>query len=324
MEYSDKCYENEKDFYEFALGGKKMNEKNNMSEIQCEIRNIEKAIKVKLDSLPWIHREVLELRYGLPRGKTHSLEETAERIGIDIESVEELEAEVLRMIRKPKRMILNEDKHIELGLLETYDNAVEWIEERHKFIFGEPFYCLRKSKDEEKFRAFLLAKNRTGVRNIKKCLSVLEYEPCCWDYVTTHREGILIGQRCDWRYIQNLVLGNYNDEEIKSMLADWYRDADYVEIPEKSCMYQIRGEEQKRKPGADEYRKMQKMAGKIVRYLTEMGKVVMADLNTCNVNEKMLYDYEYLGDQLAEEVVLKNPHLIEDQITHFICFQIEQ
>lgn len=228
---------------------------------------------------------------------------------------------------------MNEDTNIMLCCLSEYDFKEERQKEGFKLVFGETIRCMKRDKKEDTFLVTLLIKDEAGVSSMKQIFSlqdlteyddVVSVEGRCYylDYIAAHRQGLLLGFNCNWGYIRTLVLGKYDDEEIKSMLVEEYRDADYIEIRPMCFMNNIPVKESEGKArrmtvqlGEEEKRDMLEMAAKIVHYLTEMGKVVIADINTCSLVESMLDEYAYLGSSLAEEVVFKNPHLLEKQIT---------
>lgn len=282
--------------------------------------NMPAAVEDELDFLPEIHKKTLELHYGLKDGKKMSPEEIAEQIGITVETVRDLETEALRMVGQPRRTVPKEDANMIFFDHKNYRCAEGLAEKGYKAVFGEVLYCV---KDKDLF-AFLLIKDRAGIENIYKIKFAEEagslFPRFKWETILAHREGLLIGLECTWTYIRELALGKYKDEEIRSLLAAQYQDADYVKIDPISRMYhtfahKLFGSEKRPVDiRGDEKKKILEMALKIVRCFKEIGKVVIADIHTCGFTECTLNEYEYLGSEM-EEVVLKNPHLLEAQIS---------
>ncbi len=60
------------------------------------------AVKKVLQKLTKQEREILYLRYGIPDGKTHTLEEIAQMKGITREGVRQAEAKALKKLRHPR------------------------------------------------------------------------------------------------------------------------------------------------------------------------------------------------------------------------------
>jgi len=54
-----------------------------------------------LDGLDEREKEVLELRFGLDGGKTHTLEEVAKRFNLTRERIRQIETRALRKLRTP-------------------------------------------------------------------------------------------------------------------------------------------------------------------------------------------------------------------------------
>ena len=223
-------------------------------------------------------------------------------------------------------------------------NAAESGSEE-KPVFAETVFCADRGREEEELPVTILAKDSVGIRNIKQIFSLHVYDRTgygdlvyyggqsySWDDIVSRREGLLIGMNCNWAFIRGLVSGGYKDAEVRHVLENRYKNADYVELRPGSLMHYIydtpkededgRVRESFVRIGKDEGIRMVGMAARIVGYLKEMGKTVIAYINTCSIDKNTLKEYEYLGSGLAEGVVLKNPYLIEAQLKIAdVCFQ---
>ena len=66
-------------------------------------RLLEEHIHSALDILNEREREVLEMRYGLQDGRTHTLEEVGKAFGVTRERIRQIETKALRKLRHPGR-----------------------------------------------------------------------------------------------------------------------------------------------------------------------------------------------------------------------------
>ncbi|MBL7200951.1 MAG: sigma-70 family RNA polymerase sigma factor, partial [Anaerolineae bacterium] len=75
-----------------------------------------------LDQLSRREREVLEMRFGLKDGQSHTLEEVGQAFGVTHERIRQIEAKALRKLRHPIRSReLREQVHTALDMAETID-----------------------------------------------------------------------------------------------------------------------------------------------------------------------------------------------------------
>lgn len=187
----------------------------------------------------------------------------------------------------------------------------------------------------------LIAKNDIGRINLYKLVSLshLEYfngsPKMAKSLIEENREGLLIGSACEQGELyQAILLGKSREEIVR--IANFY---DYFEIqPNGNNAFMLRED----KYGIESEEDLNEINRKIVALGEELHKPVVA---TCDVHflnpedsiyraiimagkgfkdadqqaplylhttEEMLSEFSYLGQEKAEEVVIKNPNLIAD------------
>ena len=187
----------------------------------------------------------------------------------------------------------------------------------------------------------LIAKNDIGRINLYKLVSLshLEYfnssPKMAKSLIEENREGLLIGSACEQGELyQAILLGKSREEIVR--IANFY---DYFEIqPNGNNAFMLR----ENKYGIESEEDLNEINRKIVALGEELHKPVVA---TCDVHflnpedsiyraiimagkgfkdadqqaplylhttEEMLSEFSYLGQEKAEEVVIKNPNLIAD------------
>ena len=70
---------------------------------EVDRRNLRETVAEVLDSLPPKERRVLSRRFGLEDGRSRTLEEVGQELGVTRERIRELEAKALRMLRHPRQ-----------------------------------------------------------------------------------------------------------------------------------------------------------------------------------------------------------------------------
>ena len=197
---------------------------------------------------------------------------------------------------------------------------------------------IRKSPSHH---AILLATNDLGRINLYRLVSCshLKYynrRPLIpKSEFVRHREGLLLGSACEAGELYQAVLNHRSDQEI-ARLVNFY---DYLEIqPIGNNAFMLRSD----KTDVETIEDLQEINRKIVKLGEEFNKMVVA---TCDVHflnpedevyrriimagkgftdadeqaplylrttEEMLKEFEYLGSEKAEEVVITNPNKIAD------------
>ncbi len=194
------------------------------------------------------------------------------------------------------------------------------------------------------YHAIILAQNNTGRENLYTLVSeshVTYYSKrprVPKSLLLKHREGLLLGSACEAGELYRALLDGKADSEI-ARIVDFY---DYLEIqPLGNNQFMIASE---RVPSVNDMEDVKNLNRKIVALGEEFNKPVVA---TCDVHfldpedevyrriimagkgftdaddqaplylrttEEMLKEFEYLGSDKAEEVVITNTNRIADRI----------
>lgn len=200
----------------------------------------------------------------------------------------------------------------------------------------------------------MLALNREGLVNINRLVSdahtvhIAKVPKFVSSVIQKHREGIIIGSSCYNGEIFETALNKDYEDVLE--LMDFY---DYIEVQPLSCYSAIIDKQN------DEmnYDKIKNTVKRVIKAAKEKGKIVVAtgdiheldekdrifrnivydkpligggihelsgldNLPKCHFRntEEMLKEFEYLGEELAYEIVVKNTNKIADMVTEYNLF----
>ena len=236
------------------------------------------------------------------------------------------------------------------GVVQAYPNAAKCVKENKldiKIIYGMEGY-LSKTYDykQKAYHIIFLAKNPNGLRNLYQLVSLshLKYfykrPRLPREIIEEYREGLLIGSACEAGELIQAIEEHRPNEELLE-IASFY---DYLEIqPIHNNDFLKRDD--KKHPDIKTDDDLRAINLKVVELAQKLGKMVVA---TCDVHflnpedsiyraiiqnshgmtdpqppiylrttEEMLAEFEYLGQEMAYEVVVENPRRIAEQIERF-------
>ena len=208
--------------------------------------------------------------------------------------------------------------------------------------FEEMLEAMSESSDPLKLRPYhmiIFAKNRDGLRNLYKLISFsyLDYYKrfprIPKSVLEQYREGLIIGSACEAGELFRAILDGRSTQEIED-IASFY---DYLEVqPIANNRFLIR---EGRIADDDGLRALNRQIYELGK---KLGKPVCATCDAHFVNEEdeiyrrillagmkfsdadeptpiylrttdeMLREFEYLGEEVAHEIVIKNPNMIAD------------
>lgn len=229
------------------------------------------------------------------------------------------------------------------GVVQSFPEAARHVKKKKldiKVIYGMEGY-LTDDKGKKSNHIILLARNRTGLTNLYRLVSLSHLEhfyrkpKIPKQLLSQYREGLLIGSACEAGEVFQGILSGLPEPELTA-IADFY---DYLEIqPIINNRFLIEAGKAKDDEELREFNR------KIVELGSRTGKPVVA---TCDAHygsneeslyrrilmagqgykdaengeglflrttEEMLSEFAYLGEDIARQVVIENTNHIADQI----------
>lgn len=290
------------------------------------IRSID--LKLENDSVDFM--QICRLAY--PHLNNHKLKTVAKHLKINCDN----------------KQVLNKLNCVVKILIETFNYFINKGIEDLKAV-DELFDLKSQYKNLKTYHIILLAKNKTGLKNLYKLISCSHVDflyrrpRVPKSFLNAYREGIIIGSACEAGELFTAMVENADDNEL-SRIAEFY---DYLEIqPIANNNFLI-------KEGFVSDKESLKLLNKrIVDIGERINKPVVA---TCDVHfldpedemvrrivqtvqdyentdqpplylrttEEMLSEFEYLGEDKAYEVVVSNTKSIADSIEKLELFPSE-
>lgn len=226
-------------------------------------------------------------------------------------------------------------------LLECFKKIKEELEVNNLHDLNKLFLEKVDIKKLPTYHIIMIAKTQEGMKNLYKLVSEAHIDNFFKRPRTKKsrlmevREGIIIGGACEAGEIYRSVLDGRNDEEIKKIM-EFY---DYVEIqPIANNSYLIeKGSVKDEEELKDINRKIYNLAKKCNRPTVATGdvhflephdeafrRIIMAGQGFSDADkqaplylkttEEMLKEFSYLGNDIAKEVVIKNPVAIAEAV----------
>jgi DNA polymerase-3 subunit alpha (Gram-positive type) len=238
------------------------------------------------------------------------------------------------------------------GVVQAFPFAFDEIQGSDlKLIFGCEGYLIERERLEMKktrpYHVILLAKNSFGLRNLYKLISLshLKYymkRPRMYhELINNYRDGLIIGSACEAGEIYQAFLNNLPEDEIIKK-AEFY---DYLEIqPTANNAFLVRSDAY---PQIKSMKDLEAINKRIYELGKKLNKLTVA---TCDVHflrkedevlrrilqagqgyqdadlqppvffrntEEMLAEFQYLGKEIAEEVVITNTKKIAAMVEKF-------
>ncbi|GAB6170120.1 PolC-type DNA polymerase III [Clostridium carnis] len=226
-------------------------------------------------------------------------------------------------------------------LLISMKKMIEEMEINDLKSLNEEFLKNIDIRKENTYHIIILAKTQAGMKNLYKLISEAHIDNFFKrprtkkSRLVEMREGLIIGSACEAGEVYRAVLAGKPDEEIKEII-NFY---DYLEIqPIDNNKYLIEKGNVKDEKELQELNKKIYNLGKECNKLTvatgdvhfldpqdeAFRRIIMAGQGFSDADnqaplylkttEEMLKEFSYLGEEIAKEVVIKNPNYLADSV----------
>ena len=243
----------------------------------------------------------------------------AEYLGIEVEVAHRALDDVITL-HKVFNHIVERTKDLDGTTIDDFDNKFE-----------------RDYTKLPSYHIIIIAKNYVGLRNLYKLVSIshLDYfykKPrILKSILNKYREGLIIGSACEAGELYRAIIAKRTDEEIEE-IASYY---DYLEVqPIGNNEYLIRdGQVESKEDLKDNIRKIVELGKKInkpvcatcdVHFMDPQDEIYRrilqagqkyddADMQAplyLRTTEEMLKEFDFLGDEVAEKIVIDNTNLV--------------
>ncbi|SIQ09176.1 PolC-type DNA polymerase III [Halanaerobium kushneri] len=287
------------------------------------IRTALESLEIKKDDYTVL--DTLGLSRALVKdSKNHKLNTLAKYFGVDLENHHRAldDAAATAEILSHLLEIIKEDGSENLDQINNYISKIDW-------------------KDLRPFHAVILAKNKKGLKNLYKLISISHLNNfykkprILKSVLLQHRNGLIIGSACEAGQIYKAFVNNRPRNEIKKV-AKLY---DYLELqPLGNNQFLIPDKVNSRDDLKEINRKIYQLGQELNKpvvattdshFLDPKDSIFREILQTgqgfndadqqppiyYRTTEEMLKEFSYFGENTAREIVVENPNKIAEQIS---------
>ncbi|SEP54679.1 hypothetical protein SAMN02910369_00025 [Lachnospiraceae bacterium NE2001] len=283
-----------------------------------------------INRLPETHRDMMMRLYGF-YGEPQTADEIADycnsiHLNVETWQVEALIEEGMQMARTDIPLVKREEArsfHVNLYHENCREEEQDLVNMGFIPIYSSSISCEMPGR-EAYANLTLLVKNPAGLENLGEIMLRDEDD---WiarmlnerdlNFVLDHGEGLLLGDSLTWYDINQLLYEEEKGTDIKSYLATCYEHIDFIRMPYLGILFgyqdadfeSANSEVKKERQG-----KIREMGKKAAYIFEELGKPVIYQLDTYDAKTEYIYDYIYLGEDLARKTVLGNPNKIAETL----------